>query len=214
MKISTAQLSSRKSNRQLAFLKQSIIFLCVFIALQCTSPALVFAATANAIPADLGQKEALDRAGVSVVRLLVSYTAQGAAEPDVQCTGLGVLGDFGIAAVAHSESSMVEQKLAGTAPYIAPEQIRGRPQPASDQYSLGVVTYEWLSGDRPFQGSEVTMVVQHLTEAPPPLRQKMPSLSPMVEEVVMKALKKDPAQRFASVKAFATALEQAAKQPL
>ena len=48
-------------------------------------------ALAASVPLDLGQKEALDRAGVSVVRLLVSYTAQGAAEPDVQCTGLGVL---------------------------------------------------------------------------------------------------------------------------
>jgi serine/threonine protein kinase len=118
-----------------------------------------------------------------------------------------LLSDFGIAVVAHSEHSMSTQQMAGTLPYMAPEQIRGKPQPASDQYSLGVVIYEWLSGSRPFQGSSQWEIMnQHLSSPPPNLREKNPAISREVEQVVLKALSKDPQQRFASVADFAKAL--------
>src|SRR5437868_3000529 len=61
-----------------------------------------------------------------------------------------LLSDFGIALVAQSSRYQNAQEMAGTMAYMAPEQIQGKPRPASDQYSLGVVAYEWLSGDRPF----------------------------------------------------------------
>jgi serine/threonine protein kinase len=121
-----------------------------------------------------------------------------------------LLSDFGIAVIAHSEHSMTTQQMAGTIPYMAPEQIRGKPQPASDQYSLGIVAYEWLSGTRPFQGSSPWDIMnQHLSSLPPSLRENNATISKEVEHVVLKALSKDPQQRFASVADFARALASA-----
>jgi eukaryotic-like serine/threonine-protein kinase len=122
-----------------------------------------------------------------------------------------VLSDFGIAAIAHSTSSMTAQASAGTIPYMAPEQIQEHPRAASDQYALGIVVYEWLSGELPFNGSFTEIFAKHLMTPPPPLRHKVPVLSAEVEQVVLTALAKDPRQRFGSIQAFATALEQASQ---
>jgi serine/threonine protein kinase len=75
---------------------------------------------------------------------------------------------------------------------MAPEQIQGKSRPASDQYWLGIVVYEWLTGDRPFHGSLTEVVGQQLTVPPPPLHEKVPTISLDVEQVVLKALEKDP----------------------
>lgn len=120
-----------------------------------------------------------------------------------------LLSDFGIAVFAHSANSFEEQNLSGTADYIAPEQILRNAQPASDQYSLAVVVYEWLCGERPFIGSTVELIGQHLSISPPPLRYKNPSILPNVEYVIMKALAKKPEQRFVNISTFALALQQA-----
>jgi serine/threonine protein kinase len=123
-----------------------------------------------------------------------------------------LLSDFGIAATAHSTSSMSTQVPVGTIPYMAPEQIQAQARPASDQYALGIIVYEWLCGARPFEGSYTEIFAKHLMTPPPPLHQKVPDLPPDVEQVVLTALAKEPHQRFASVQAFATALEQASQQ--
>src|SRR5438270_6331809 len=119
-----------------------------------------------------------------------------------------LLSDFGTALVAQSTRYPSPHEIIGTAAYMSPEQIQGRSRPASDQYSLAVVVYEWLSGDRPFQGSFVELCSQHMFVSPPPLREKIPTISPDIEQVVERALAKDPHQRFMSIQAFAEALEQ------
>ena len=64
-----------------------------------------------------------------------------------------LLSDFGIATIAHGTASQSVEAMAGTIPYMAPEQIQGHPRSASDQYSLCVVVYQWLCGDYPFHGT-------------------------------------------------------------
>lgn len=121
-----------------------------------------------------------------------------------------LLTDFGLAIMAPSSLSVAADQIAGSAGYIAPEQIVGKPRLASDQYSLAVVVYEWLSGRRPFDGTSfLEIATQHLYSPPPPLRNFLPSLSPQLEQVVLKALAKEPQQRYASVQDFANALQQA-----
>lgn len=122
-----------------------------------------------------------------------------------------LLSDFGIAVVAQSTRYQNSQDMAGTVAYMAPEQIQAHPRPASDQYSLGIVVYEWLTADRPFHGSFTEIAIKHSVVTPPPLRDKVPAIAPDVEQVVMTALAKDPKARFGSVMAFATALEQASQ---
>ena len=123
-----------------------------------------------------------------------------------------LLSDFGISTVAQSSHSITEPEvIGGTLPYMAPEQFQGLPRPASDQYALGIVVYEWLTGTRPFAGTIVEIAMQHHLKTPPPLREKVPTLSPDVEQVVLTALAKEPKERFASITAFADALQQASE---
>lgn len=124
-----------------------------------------------------------------------------------------LLSDFGIALASQSSSYQNTQDVAGTIAYMAPEQIQAHPRPASDQYSLGIVVYEWLTGNRPFQGTYTEIAVKHTMVPPPPLREQFLDLPQAVEDVVMRALQKDPRQRFEDVHAFAIALEQASFNP-
>ena len=121
-----------------------------------------------------------------------------------------LLSDFGIAILRQSTTGQHLSEMSGTMAYMAPEQIRGRPCLASDQYSLGIVVYEWLCGMHPFQGfSTIEVAMKHLSTAPQPLRDSVPTISPAIEQVVLKALAKEPEERFESVQVFAAALEQA-----
>lgn len=122
-----------------------------------------------------------------------------------------VLSDFGIAMMAQSSRYQSTQEIAGTAAYMAPEQFQGKPRRACDQYALGVVVYEWLTGDRPFHGSFSEIASQHLLVPPPSLREKVSTVSLDVEQVVLTALAEDADNRYRSVKAFAIALEQASQ---
>ena len=106
-----------------------------------------------------------------------------------------LLSDFGLVLIAQSSGSQTTKEMAGTIPYMSPEQLHGRPRIASDQYALGIVMYEWLCGERPFAGSFVEIASQHMLVPPSSLCQKVPGLSPAIEQVVFKALAKDPAQR-------------------
>ena len=120
-----------------------------------------------------------------------------------------LLGDFGLVTIAQSSSSQSTKEMAGTVHYMAPEQLQGKPRAASDQYALGILAYEWLSGKRPFQGSFVEIASQHILVPPPPLTGMVPGITGQVEQVIFTALSKSPEQRFASVMHFADALAQA-----
>lgn len=121
-----------------------------------------------------------------------------------------LLSDFGIAVIANDKTSNEMGTFIGTAEYMAPEQWEGNPQPASDQYALGAVVYEWLTGQPPFQGTIPDLAIKHCSEPPPPLHVKLPSVPTHVEQAILKALAKNPDDRFASVQEFAWALNQAA----
>ncbi len=129
-----------------------------------------------------------------------------------------LLSDFGLAMLTpqtHSASTQaMDPSMAGTIPYLAPEQLQGKPRPASDQYALGVVVYEWLCGKRPFSGSPIEIAMQHLSMPPPSLREQVPDLPPSVEQVVLCALAKEPQLRFASVHDFAITLQHAHQEAM
>lgn len=123
-----------------------------------------------------------------------------------------MLSDFGIAIIAHNSHSQSLQNVVGTAHYMPPEQLRGRPRPASDQYALAALAYEWLSGQLPFDGETYLDIArQHLHAPVPLLTEHMPEISPAVAAVIDRALAKDPHRRFESIQAFADALERASR---
>ena len=123
-----------------------------------------------------------------------------------------LLSDFGLALFTQSSSFQTTYEVAGTVSYMAPEQVQGKPRPESDQYALGVVVYEWLTGSRPFEGSFLEIATKQVLAPPQPLREKVPLLPQALEEVVMIALSKAPTARFATLLAFARAFEEAAMQ--
>jgi serine/threonine protein kinase len=127
----------------------------------------------------------------------------------VRGDGTLLLSDFGIAKVLESSSLISLPTFLGTPAYMAPEQSFGNPCLASDQYALAVVLYEWITGRRPFQGSALEVILQHRLDQPPALTNLVPDLPPAVEQVVLKALMKDPAERFATVQEFAKVLRTA-----
>ncbi len=121
-----------------------------------------------------------------------------------------LLSDFGTAMAAQTTGYQTSlQEVIGTLAYMAPEHLEGKARPASDQYALAVVVYEWLSGEVPFRGIGTQVAIQHTITPPPPLHEKVPGISPQVEQVVMRALTKDHHQRFPRVQDFADALARA-----
>jgi serine/threonine protein kinase len=139
--------------------------------------------------------------------------------------GRVMLGDFGIARPLHlpdqttqpaqelgekqSKASLTQAGTAlGTPDYMAPEQVRVETlSPATDVYALGIATYELLGGKTPFEGGDVpTVLERHVTLPPPPLRALRPELPTRVEDVILWALAKDPADRPATAGQFARAL--------
>jgi eukaryotic-like serine/threonine-protein kinase len=118
--------------------------------------------------------------------------------------------DFGIARAGASDMTETGS-IMGTAQYLSPEQAQGHPVDArSDLYSIGVVLYELLTGRVPFDAeSAVTIALKQVSEEPVPPTHYNPAVSDQLEDVVMRALQKDPALRFADAEEFIVALEQA-----
>jgi WD40 repeat protein len=125
-----------------------------------------------------------------------------------------LLSEFRTTLFSHNSRSESIQDVLATATYMAPEQVQGHAGPASDQYMLGVVVYEWLSGFPPFLSQDYVEVArQHLYVSPSSLQDRVPGLPASVEQVVMKALAKESTQRFPSMQTFAAALEQSYLAP-
>ena len=120
-----------------------------------------------------------------------------------------LLSDFGLALLTSNTEVLQVQERFGTLAYMAPEQIQGQPSPASDQYAMAVLVYEWLCGRRPFKGTAAELTSQHLFAAPASLHERQPEIPPAVEQVVFKALSKDPAMRYVNILSFASGLEEA-----
>jgi len=117
--------------------------------------------------------------------------------------------DFGIARSLDVEHGVTQTgTVLGTSEYLAPEQASGEPvSPATDEYSLGVVLWELLTGEVPFTGeSFVAVAFRHVNEPPPRLREYRPDLSPRLAAAVERTLAKDPARRFPSMAALAAEL--------
>jgi eukaryotic-like serine/threonine-protein kinase len=118
--------------------------------------------------------------------------------------------DFGIARAGASDMTETGS-IMGTAQYLSPEQAQGLPVDArSDLYSIGIVLYELLTGRPPFDAeSPVTIALKQVSESPVRPRELNPAVSPALDAVAMRALRKEPAERFQDADAFIAALESA-----
>jgi len=116
--------------------------------------------------------------------------------------------DFGIAKALAGPSRTRTGMMVGTPEYMSPEQAQGRElDRRADVYSLGIVLYQMLTGDVPFRtDSAVATALQHVSTPPPPLRERNADLPEYAERVVLKALEKDPANRFHTAGELAAAL--------
>jgi len=119
-----------------------------------------------------------------------------------------LLMDFGISRISTATASS-SQFVEGTPAYMAPEQWKGHPTYASDQYALAVMAYELLVGQPPFSGRAESVMYKHISEMPPEPSSINPALSPAIDKVLLHALAKQPEERFASMAAFANVLQQA-----
>ncbi|HEX5761702.1 MAG TPA: Stk1 family PASTA domain-containing Ser/Thr kinase [Solirubrobacterales bacterium] len=132
----------------------------------------------------------------------------------VDAEGKATVTDFGIARAGASEITQVGSVM-GTPHYLSPEQAQGQDVTAvSDLYSVGVILYEALTGRVPFEADSAVAIamkqVSHMPQRPSSIN---PNVSPALDAVTMRALEKEPGQRFQSAEAFIAALDAALREP-
>lgn len=126
--------------------------------------------------------------------------------------GAVCIADFGIAHL--DESTMTaEGQMIGTPHYMSPEQVRGREVDGrADLFSVGIILYELLTGEKPFPGEQLQTVMHGITQVKPPQPKALdPTIDPVINAVVMKALGKNPKERYQSGDEMAAALREALK---
>jgi len=123
------------------------------------------------------------------------------------------LTDFGIAKILESASPRLTQTdaIMGTPAYISPEQAQGQPvDQRSDIYSLGIILYEMVTGSVPFTAeTPLAVLFKHISDPLPPPSLVKPDIRPAIEKVILKALSKDPRDRFSTAAEFVAAWERA-----
>jgi serine/threonine protein kinase len=126
----------------------------------------------------------------------------------VQPDGRVKVTDFGIAKAAGGDDLTRTGTVVGTARYLAPEQVNGKPVDSrADVYALGLLLYEMLAGKPPFAGdTDMATAVARLTNAPEPVRAARPEISRGLEDVVARSLARDPEYRYQSAQSFKEAL--------
>jgi len=155
--------------------------------------------------------------GIEIANALAFAHGHGLVHRDVKPQNVLLNGDgrakvtdFGIARSQDVEQGMTQTgTVVGTSHYIAPEQARGEPvDEQSDVYSLGAVLHELLTGEVPYPGDNfVAVAMRHLHDPVPDVQERRPDVPPRLAAVVERALQKEPADRFPSMKAFSRALE-------
>ena len=122
--------------------------------------------------------------------------------------GDALLADFGIATMLSTASVKHLTTISGTPPYMAPEQFKGMISKEGDQYALGCIAYELVTGQIPFTASDfLSMGFKHLTEVPTRPRQQNPLVPPAIEAAILKALAKRRAERHADIPTFLAMLQ-------
>jgi serine/threonine protein kinase len=121
-----------------------------------------------------------------------------------------VLTDFGIVKLSSAFTNITASAIIGTFDYIAPEQIEGNREVdgRADIYSLGVMTYQLISGTLPFRRTPPgALLLAHMTSPPPDLREMVPTVSRQTSLAIQKAMAKNPDERFPSAREFVQALK-------
>lgn len=149
---------------------------------------------------DYAHKHGIIHRDVKSSNFLVRENSDNPNQPDL------LLSDFGL--VKLLEGTKTSGGAKGTWGYMAPEQYNGETTAATDQYALAVMTYQLLTGELPFKGNEAQIMYQQLHGSPDPLTEIDSRIPKTTEEVVLRALSREPFARYPSVMTYARALQQ------
>ena len=156
--------------------------------------------------------------GKQLLRALEAAHAQGVIHRDIKPQNMVVdaqgflkVMDFGIARLADSGKGLtMDGAVVGTPDYMAPEQLMGRElDQRTDLYAVGAVLFQCLTGQKLFPSESLpTLIMKQVEELPPDPRTLAPDVPPALAQAILRALSKEPAERFATAHEFAQALER------